>query len=122
MVEYPEKAAGGDGMAKHEFGIMEHAPQSGERYDHYEAQRYRCIAVDDSLLENRLVDFRHIDCCWHSTDVREKGLACCGITLIPPASHRAFLDALGGAAALSPLRALFRKAMEENRWIIHFGL
>lgn len=109
-------------MAKHEFGIMDQAPQSGARYDAYEPGRYRCISVEDADLENIVADFRHIDCCWHSPDVKEKGLAYCGVTLIPPASHRAFLDALGGAAALSPLRALFRKAMEENRWIIHFGL
>ena len=37
-------------MPKHEFGIMQEAPAPGVRYDEYEPQRYRCIAVDDDAL------------------------------------------------------------------------
>ena len=109
-------------MAKHEFGIMDQAPQSGARYDAYEPGRYRCISVEDADLEHIVADFRHIDCCWHSPDVKEKGLAYCGITLIPPSSLAAFADILQDHAALAPLKELALRAMRAGKWIIHFGL
>ena len=73
-------------MAKHEFGIMDRTPVSKERYDCYEPEKYKTIFVEDELLEPLHKRLNDIDFFWHSLDVPGKGLAYCGITLIPPES------------------------------------
>ena len=109
-------------MAKHEFGIMQSPPIKGIRYDEYEPQKYNSISVDDAYLEDIVVNFNHIDCYWHTLDIKGKGLAYCGITLIPPCSMPAFIEAIKDYTELSELKELLAKALNENRWVIHFEL
>ncbi len=109
-------------MARHEFGIMRNAPEQGKRYDEYEPQKYEYITVDDAYLENIIGKFDRIDCYWHTLDVKRKGLAYCGITLIPPCSVEAFIGVIENVAELTELKELGKKALNENKWIIHFGL
>ena len=66
-------------MAKHEFGIMQNVPKKGIRYDEYEPQKYNCISVNDDYVENIVGKFNHMDFYWHTLDVKEKGLAYCGV-------------------------------------------
>lgn len=122
MIIPAEKAEKGGKMAKHEFAIMQNPPQSGKRYDTYEPKKYHCISVDDDYLEDIVGNFRHIDCYWHTLDVREKGIAYSGITLIPPCSIIAFIEVITNIPELSELKELLEKAQKENKWIIHFGL
>lgn len=110
-------------MAKHEFGILPWDPLPGERYDDYTPERCRrVVPVDDDWIEPLLDKLAAVPVYWHTLDRPETGLAYCGITLIPPASLPAVLDALGGGAELAPLRALLEKAEAEGRYIIHYGL
>lgn len=109
-------------MARHEFGVMHTAPCKGKRYDTYEPQKYNCISVDDIFLENIDADLNNIDFYWHTTDVKGKGLAYCGITLIPPCSVNAFIDVINETHGLSELYELAKTALNENKWIIHFGI
>ena len=109
-------------MAKHEFGIMQTAPQKGQRYDVYSPQKYNCITVDDDCLEDIVANFNDIDFYWHSLDVPGKGIAYYGITLIPPVSMQEFISVIKNVPELSELKALAKKAYAENKWIIHFGL
>ena len=109
-------------MAKHEFGIMQEAPEKGKRYDEYEPQKYNCISVDDIYLEDIVVNFNHIDFYWHTLDVKGKGIAYCGVTLIPPSSIKAFVNVIEDVYGLSELKELSEKAFKENKWMIHFGL
>ena len=81
-------------MARHEFGILEDAPQQGKRYDAYEPWAYDCISVDDDFLEGIVERFGQIEFYWHTLDVKARGIAYCGITLIPPDSIGAFLDVI----------------------------
>ena len=113
---------GGDTLAKHEFGIMQEAPEKGKRYDEYEPQKYNCISVDDVYLEDIVVNFNYIDFYWHTPDVKGKGLAYCGVTLIPPSSIKAFVNVIEDVYGLSELKELSEKAFKENKWMIHFGL
>ena len=69
-------------MAKHEFGIIQIAPQKGKRYDEYEPQKYDCISVNDDYIEKIVSDFDDIDFYWHSIDIPGKGLSYCGISQI----------------------------------------
>lgn len=109
-------------MATHEFGIMQHAPRTGERYDRYEPKKYRCISVDDDALESVAAALAHVDFYWHTLDVSGKGLAYCGITLIPPASQRELIEIIQTRLALAALKDLAEQALREKRWLIHFGL
>lgn len=109
-------------MARHEFGIMQNAPAHGRRYDEYEPQKYNCVSVNDDYLEDIVANFNHIDFYWHTLDVKGKGIAYCGITLIPPCSIQAFIDVIKDITALHELRKLLEKALAANKWIIHFGL
>lgn len=109
-------------MAKHEFGIMPREPKSGERYDEYEPEKYNCICVDDEDFEPIVANFKNIDFYWHTIDVKGKGLEYSGITLIPPCSIKTFIDVIKNISALSKLKKLSEKALNENKWIIHFGV
>lgn len=101
---------------------MQEPPKKGVRYDEYEPQKYHCISVNDDDLEDLDANFNHIDFYWHTLDVKGKGLAYCGITLIPPSSIRSFIDVIKSVSVLSALKELSEKALEENKWMIHFGL
>ena len=109
-------------MAKHEFGIMQDAPQMGVRYDEYEPWKYNCISVNDDYLEDIVANFDQIEFYWHTLDVKGKGIAYCGVTLIPPSSMAGFISVIKDIPALSELKELSEKALGENKWIIHFGL
>ncbi len=109
-------------MAVHEFGIMQNPPLQGERYDEYEPFKYNCISVSDDYLEGIVARMNHIDSYWHTPDVAGKGIAYCGITLIPPRSTEAFVDVIKDVPGLSALKNLLERAFRENKWVIHFGL
>lgn len=109
-------------MAKHEFGLMQAAPRQGERYDVYEPQKYACISVDDADIEPILTKLETIEFCWHTLSVRGRGLAYCGITLIPPSSLDAMIRIVGENPNLAPLKALLETARSRNKWVIHYGL
>ena len=109
-------------MAKHEFGIMQNAPKQGERYDEYEPQQYNCISVDDYYLEDVVEKFSHIEFYWHTLDIKGKGIAYCGVTLIPPSSIKAFVEVIEDVYGLSELKELMERALKESKWIIHYGL
>ena len=109
-------------MAKHQFGIMEKTPAHGERYDHYTPEKYTLIAIDDDFLEPLLTELDSLDFFWHALDVPGKGLAYCGITLIPPESMQAMLTMMEKTPELEPLKELLRQANEQNKYVIHYGL
>lgn len=106
----------------HEFGLMPDAPQPGDRYDSYEPWEYDAISVHDEYIEPLLPQLNMIDMFWHTVDVPGKGLAYCGITLIPPSAHRAVLEIICPKVELQHLTDLVKQAAEEQKYIIHFGL
>ena len=109
-------------MAKHEFGLMQDAPRQGARYDAYEPQKYACISVDDEDIDPILAELETVDFCWHTLSVRGKGLAYCGIMLIPPSSMDAMIRVVGENPNLALLKALLETARSRNKWVIHYGL
>ncbi len=109
-------------MAKHEFGIMPFAPEKGVRYEEYEPYKYDCISVDDDYLENIVSRFDNINFYWHSLGVPSKGLAYCGVTLIPPTSILDCINIIENINELFELKNLMRRAYNEQKWIIHYGI
>ena len=109
-------------MAYHEFGIMQIPPQNGQRFDEYEPEKYNCISVNDDYIENIVEKFNDIDFYWHTLDVSGKGIAYCGVTLIPPSSMQKFISVIENTPELHQLKDLLLKAYNENKWVIHFGL
>ena len=109
-------------MAKHEFGIMMDAPQQGKRYDEYEPWKYDCISVDDDYVEGIAEKLGFIDFYWHTLSIKEKGLAYCGVSLVPPSSLKAFIDVIDDIPKLYGLKGLLEKALGQNKWVIHYGL
>lgn len=109
-------------MANHEFGIMQITPQNGQRFDTYEPDKYDCISVKDDYIENILEKLSDIDFYWHTLDVSGKGIEYTGITLVPPSSMQQFISVIEIAPELLELKDLLLKALNENKWIIHFGI
>ncbi|MDO4380804.1 MAG: hypothetical protein Q4D20_08020 [Clostridia bacterium] len=109
-------------MAKHEFGIMDTPPKSGERFDCYEPEKYHTISVDDDYIEPLLNDFERVDCFFHGIDIKIEGLVYCGITIIPPQSLCRMIEITEKVPELSKLTGLLKKAQRENKFVIHYGL
>lgn len=109
-------------MTKHEFGIMSSAPQKGKRYEEYEPEKYSCISVDDDYIGDIVAKLNDIDFYWHILDVKGKGIAYYGVTLIPPDSIKSFINVIENNTGLSELIELAEKASSDSKWMIHFGL
>ena len=106
----------------HEFGIMAEDPLHGERYDSYEPWEYNAISVHDDFIEPLMPHLNDIDMFWHTLDVTGKGLAYCGITLIPPTAYPAILEVIRPVGELVLLTELVQSAAKESKYIIHFSL
>ena len=63
-----------------------------------------------------------IDFYWHTLSAKGKGLAYYGITLIPPDSLKAFIDAIADIPKLCELKKLLEEALDQNKWMIHYGI
>ncbi len=109
-------------MGNHEFGIMQIPPQNGQRFDAYEPDKYDCISVKDDYIENIFEKLSDIDFYWHTLDVSGKGIEYTGITLVPPSSMQRFISVIEIVPELLELKNLLLKALNENKWIIHFGI
>lgn len=109
-------------MAKHEFGIMPAAPLPGVCYDAYEPEKYNCIAVDDDDIMELAPQFNEVNMYWHTLDVPGKGLAYCGITLIPPMTAGDLAVVTPNQPEFAELKELLLMAQTERKFIIHFGI
>lgn len=111
-------------MAKHDFGIMQVKPKKNQRFDEYEPIKYNCISIHDDLIEPILLDLNILDCYWHTLQIKGKGLAYYGITLIPPKSMDKFIEILSkkNSVEYNQLITLLKQAKQIDKYIIHFGI
>lgn len=111
-------------MAKHEFGIIDSLPDDNYLYEEYEPNKYNCISVHDDLIYPLLDNLNGMDTYFHGISKPSKGLAYCGITLIPPSSFLKLITILELQKNnnFNELINLINKAMSEKKYIIHFGI
>lgn len=115
-------------MIKAEFGIIDKLDPDRE-YAAYTPEIYRCVAIDDEVyIDNWWSRLLEMKTYFHSLKRPARGLARWGVTLIPPESLRAFYDIVSQDGNrhtdenLAALAALIRQALDEGKFMIHFGI
>lgn len=111
-------------MSRHEFGIIDEISKSLDEYENYEPEKYNCISVDDEFIEPLIKEFNELDTYFHNLSCPQKGLAYCGITLIPPTSlvkFKLIIDRYD-LQEMKILSQKIEKAMKKNKFMIHYGI
>ena len=109
-------------MPRHEFGIMPETPKKHRSYHRYTPEKYNCISVDDDYILKILKDLNEIKFYWCTLDRPEWNIAYYGVTLISPESAGKFLEKISGIPELSDLANLLWNAINENKFVIHYGI
>lgn len=118
-------------MIKAEFGMID-AFDERKDYSGYHPERYHCLAIDDDIYVN---DWWEALSCIDTLHVYDKGslhpqkaLARWGITVIPPSSLPALLEIViadkryHGDKRLVALADLIRQAIDQKKYMIHYGV
>ena len=121
-------------MISAEFGIIDdfEAFKKQKDYLKYDPEKYHCIAIDDDMyLNDWLESLSKIDTFNVSSNrilQSQKSLSRWGITIIPPSSLPSFLNIVVSDKryaidkSLAVLAEIIRKAIKEERCIIHYGV
>ncbi len=111
-------------MAHYDLGIMDTAPVPGRWYDDYKPEQYRCISIEDDLLEPVFWRMPELPCFWCTLSQPGKGIDWTGVNLIPPSSLPEFLHALRqfGDPELILAADLVQESIEQETFMILFGL
>jgi len=110
-----------------EFGIIENFSKDKD-YSHYEPEKYNCISIDDDFIEDWWNNLTHIRTYFHCYNRPEFALARWDVTLIPPESLKSFYNIVSNDkrskshSDLIDLMILFRRAISENKYVIHYGI
>ena len=114
-----------------EFGIIDKFDEKND-YTEYSPKKYHCVAIDDDLYLNdwweALSRIDTFNVYAKGVLQSQKALSRWGITIIPPASLPALL-----AIVLSDRRSkkdqrliafagLLHRAINDNRYVIHYGV
>ena len=111
----------------HEFGILDELNNQKEDID-YEPQKYKCVSVDDDIINSLNPHLSIMKTYFHSFNRPEHGLAYWGITIIPPESLTLFYDVVTSSEyfkksiELNELASKIRQAKEEKKFMIHYGI
>lgn len=111
-----------------EFGIINKFEKDKDYSSEYEPKKYNCIFIDDDILNDWWDKLILIKTYYHSYSRPNFALARWGVTLIPPESLESFCDIIlndrrsESSKELIDLLMLLRKAISENKYIIHYGI
>ena len=111
-----------------EFGIINEFEKDKDYSSKYEPQKYNCIAINDDILNDWWNELTLIKTYFHSYSIPNFALAMWGVTLIPPESLETFYNIVStdrrskSSKELTDLWILLRKAISENKYIIHYGV
>ncbi len=110
-----------------EFGIIDKFEKNKD-YSNYEPEKYNCVAIDDDFLDDWWEQLALIKTYFHNYNRPEFALARWGITLLPPESLESFYNIVAtdhrakSSEELLALRKVIRKAIAENKYVIHYGV
>lgn len=114
-------------MPVHEFGIIDNIVNVKSEIG-YDPLKYKCISVDDEIIDTLHGQLSIVRTYFHSLDRPEYGLAYWGITVIPLESLSLFYDVVTSSSLykksgeLNELAAKIIQAQEEKKYMIHFGV
>ena len=118
----------GDNMAcVAQFGIIDKF-QKDKDYSDYDPHKYNCVAIDDDVLDDWWNELALIKTYFHCYSRPNFSLSRWGVTLIPPESLEAFCNIVAedmkskSSEELIDLMILLRKAISENKYVIHYGV
>lgn len=110
-----------------EFGIIDNFEEDKD-YSDYEPEKYNCISIDDDFINDWWSNLVLIKTYHHSYNRPDFALARWGVTLISPESLERFYSIVSNdrhsksSEQLINLMVLIRKALEESKWVIHYGV
>ncbi|GLC89919.1 short-chain dehydrogenase [Lysinibacillus piscis] len=108
----------------HEFGIL-HDIDKQKNYITYEPEKYHCLAIHADLIDSLTTAFSTLNTYSHSLNRPALGLAYHGITIIPPESLTTFYNMIAESNdkhLLQDLMQLILQAIQEQQYMIHFGI
>ncbi len=111
-----------------QFGIIDKFEKDKDYSLEYEPQKYSCVAIEDDILNDWWNELIIIKTYFHSYNQPNFALARWGVTLIPPESLEAFYTIVSAdrrsksSKEIIALLTLFRKAISENKYVIHYGV
>lgn len=114
-------------MPVHKFGIIDNIVNVKSEIG-YDPLKYKCISVDDEIIDTLHDQLSIVRTYFHSLDRPEYGLAYWGITVIPLESLSLFYDVITSSSLykksgeLNELAAKIIQAKEEKKYMIHFGV
>lgn len=111
-----------------QFGIIDEFEKDKDYSSSYELKKYNCVAINDDILNNWWSKLILIKTYFHSYNRPDFALARWGVTLIPPESLEDFYSIVStdmrskSSKDLIDLMILLRKAISENKYVIHYGV
>lgn len=109
------------------FGIIDKLEKDKD-YSYYEPEKYQCVAIDDDFIGDWWNNLTQIKTYFHRYNRPAYSLARWGVTLIPPESLVSFYNIVStdkrseSSEELIDLMILLRKAISENKYVIHYGI
>ncbi|WP_277490782.1 MULTISPECIES: hypothetical protein [unclassified Breznakia] len=107
-----------------DFAIIDKVRRNNE-YSFADAKNYKRIRILDYYVSFWADQLEDMNTFWHRLDSPNTALARAGVTIIPPRSLPLFYEVVEEAAQTKEeqeLLALIEKAIEEKKYIIHFGV
>lgn len=111
----------------HEFGIIDNHKDLSIYID-YEPKKFNCISVGDNVVSGLMEQLLIMKTYFQTFNRPAYGLAYHGTTIIPPESLSLFYDIVvysnyfKKSADLQELTLIIIRAIEEEKYMIHFGI
>ena len=111
----------------HQFGIIDNFDKQ-KIYKDFEPEKYGCVTVSDDIVSLWCYHTETMLCYTGDTTKISRGLAMCGVTIIPPESLTKFVQIVETktprlhAAEVDELIKAIDKAIRQDKYMIHFGV
>jgi hypothetical protein len=111
-----------------EFGIIDEFEKDKDYSSNYEPEKYNCVSIDDDILNDWWDELILVNTYFHCYSSPNFALARWGVTLLPPESLGDFYNIVSkdrrskSSKGLIDLIILLKKAISENKYVIHYGV